>query len=84
MSTRRFEFGASKRKAQKIRKENEAKIKKLTNYFPLNKNNTNENSVPQKEIDGTSYNPPNVNCMNSESMDSNRMKSDTHTDANNK
>ena len=29
MSTRKFESDASKRKAQKIRKENEAKIKKI-------------------------------------------------------
>ena len=61
---------------------NEAKIKKLTNYFPLNKNTTNENSVPQEEIDGTLNNPPNVNCMDSnsmKSMDSNIMCTLTNT-----
>ena len=75
MSTRKFESGASKRKSQKTRKENEAKIKKSTHYFLLNKNNTNENLVPQEEIDGTSNNLPNVNCMDSESIGSNIMKS---------
>ena len=75
MSTRKFESAASKRKVQKIRKENEAKIKKLTNYFLLNKNNTNENSVSQEEIHGTTNNPPNVKCMDNESMGSNNMKS---------
>lgn len=52
MSSRKYESGASKRKTQRNRTENEAKIPKLTNYFQWHKRDIrNEDAIIQNQAD---------------------------------